>query len=41
MGECYMKVKNTDLAIHNLKKALDYDATNKNAAEMLKRIEIK
>jgi CubicO group peptidase (beta-lactamase class C family) len=41
IGECYQKTKNTDLAILNLKKALELDANNKNAEEMLKRIEIK
>jgi len=40
IGECNMKMKHTDLAILNLKKALEVDANNKNAEEMLKRIEM-
>jgi CubicO group peptidase (beta-lactamase class C family) len=41
IGECCDKMKKTDLAIINLKKALEFDAKNKNAEEMLKRIENK
>ncbi|ESU19825.1 hypothetical protein FEDK69T_30810 [Flavobacterium enshiense DK69] len=41
IGECYDKMKKSDLAIIYLKKALDFDAKNKNAEEMLKRIENK
>jgi tetratricopeptide (TPR) repeat protein len=41
IGECYDKMKKADLAIINLKKALEFDAKNKNAEEMLKRIENK
>ena len=41
MGECYDKMKKVDLAIINLKKALEFDSKNKNAEEMLKRIENK
>ncbi len=32
-------MKKADLEIINLKKALEFDAKNKNAEEMLKRIE--
>lgn len=41
IGECYYKMQESDLAIINLKKALEFDAKNKNAEEMLKRIENK
>ena len=41
IGECYDKMQKYDLAIINLKKALEFDAKNKNAEEMLKRIENK
>ena len=41
IGECYDKMKKVDLAILNLKKALEFDIENKNAEEMLKRIENK
>jgi CubicO group peptidase (beta-lactamase class C family) len=41
IGECYDKIQKSDLAIINLKKALVFDAKNKNAEEMLKRIENK
>ena len=41
IGECYDKMKKVDLAILNLKKALEFDIENKNAKEMLKRIENK
>ncbi|WP_136667512.1 serine hydrolase [Flavobacterium sp. H122] len=41
IGECYNKMEKADLAIINLKKALEFDAKNKNAEEMLKRIENK
>ena len=41
IGECYDKIKKPDLAIINLKKALEFDQKNKNAEEMLKRIEKK
>ncbi len=39
IGECYGKLKKADLAIINLKRALEFDPKNKNAEEMLKRIE--
>ena len=41
IGECYEKMKKSNLAILNLKKALEFDMKNKNAEEMLKRIENK
>lgn len=41
IGECYDKMQKSDLAIINLKKALEFDKKNKNAEEMLKRIENK
>jgi len=41
IGECYDKMQKSDLAIINLKKALEFDTKNKNAEEMLKRIENK
>lgn len=41
IGECYDKMKKADLAIINLKKTLEFDTKNKNAEEMLKRIENK
>ena len=41
IGECYDKMQKSNLAIINLKKALEFDAKNKNAEEMLKRIENK
>lgn len=41
IGECYEKMQKYDLAIVNLKKALEFDTKNKNAEEMLKRIENK
>ena len=41
IGECYAKLKNIQLAIVNLKKALELDPNNKNADELLKRIEHK
>ncbi|MFK7060763.1 serine hydrolase [Flavobacterium oreochromis] len=41
MGECYFKIQEIDLAIVSLKKALELDSKNKNAEEMLKRIEKK
>jgi CubicO group peptidase (beta-lactamase class C family) len=41
IGDCYDKMKNTQLAIANLKKALELDPNNKNADELLKRIELK
>ena len=41
IGECYLKIKKVDLAIINLKKALEFDDKNKNAEEILKRIENK
>lgn len=41
IGECYDKIQKSDLAIINLKKALDFDKKNKNAEEILKRIENK
>ncbi|MBU4539211.1 MAG: hypothetical protein L6264_05080 [Weeksellaceae bacterium] len=41
IGECYDKMKKADLAIINLKKALEFDAQNKSAEEMLKRIQNK
>lgn len=41
IGECYDKMQKSDLAIINLKKALEFDSENKNAEEMLKRIENK
>ena len=41
IGECYDKMKKADLAISNLKTALQFDPNNKNAEEMLKRIENK
>lgn len=41
IGECYDKMEKSDLAIINLKKALEFDDNNKSAEEMLKRIENK
>lgn len=41
IGECYDKMEKSDLAIINLKKALEFDDKNKSAEEMLKRIENK
>ena len=41
IGECYDKMQKSDLAIINLKKALEFDKKNKNAEEMIKRIENK
>ena len=41
IGECYEKMQKSDLAIISLKKALEFDKKNKNAEELLKRIENK
>jgi len=41
IGECYDKLQKSDLAISNLKRALELDANNKNAEEILKRIDKK
>jgi CubicO group peptidase (beta-lactamase class C family) len=41
IGECYDKMQKSDLAVVNLRKALEYDKQNKTAEEMLKRIENK
>lgn len=41
IGECYDKLQKSDLAISKLKRALEFDANNKNAEEMLKRIDKK
>jgi CubicO group peptidase (beta-lactamase class C family) len=41
IGECYDKMQKSDLAIINLKKALEFDENNKNAKEILNRIENK
>ena len=41
IGECYDKMQKSELAIINLKKALEFDKKNKNAEEILKRIENK
>jgi tetratricopeptide (TPR) repeat protein len=41
IGECYDKMQKSDLAIISLKKALEFDEKNKNAEELLKRIENK
>ncbi len=41
ISECYDKMKKSSLAIISLKKAIEFDPNNKNATEMLKRIENK
>ena len=39
IAECYDNLKNKELAIVNLKKAIEFDSDNRSAEEMLKRVE--
>jgi len=41
MGECYNEMGHIELAVNNLKKSLEFDPNNRNAEEMLNRIEKK
>jgi CubicO group peptidase (beta-lactamase class C family) len=41
MGECYNEMGHMELAVSNLKKSLEFDPNNRNAEEMLNRIEKK